>query len=295
MRLREEEPWLRGLAHLGDGYRHWMVLGGPAAAETEFRASLAAFRDLGDRWGTTVALTHLAGFVAAQGEPERAVALVDEALSLADELGAVENQAELLCQRAQCRLRAGDHEAAADDLTRALELGRRSGAPECTALAHLGLAELARQRGEFQRSRELCEAAVAEGPPEWFVGPGTHSEALVVLGRLGTAEGDLESARRYFTEALDAEQSDRSRPFVTLLAEAVADLALRRGDPAHAAELLGLARACQGQAPSPDARRTERTARAALGETAYRSAHDRGAARDFADVHPAIRRLLTTA
>ncbi|MDI5964325.1 AfsR/SARP family transcriptional regulator [Streptantibioticus silvisoli] len=278
--LVEGDAWFEGLRQVGEGYQNWLVLGRAAEADRAFTASLKQFRAIGDRWGTTLALTHLAGFVLATGELTRAVALVDEALVLADEMGATENRAELSCHRGQCGLLTGDLDAARTDYTRAVELARASGAPEFQAVGHLGLAECARLGGDPAAARELAMTAMSQCLPQWFTGEGTRGEAMLALGRISLAEGDPAGALERFRASLASPMNARSRVFTAAVAEALADLALHRADPARAAELLGLARALRGMdvREGPDADRVRAAARTALGGTRFGTAHARGAA-----------------
>ncbi len=282
--LRESEPWFEALDHLGAGYQNWVVRGRDAEAERRFTAALHAFRALGDRWGAVLALTHLSGYLLAHGRPDRALDLIDEALALAEEMGATENRAELGCLRGQCGLRRADQEAARADFQRALELARGCGAREFQALAHQGLADCARLRGDLDEALWLCELAMSECLPTWFSGEGTRAETLLTAGRVHQAAGDLARAAAHYREALVPRQNARSRPFVALVAEAAAELALAYGDPADAARLLGLAAALYGEhtPPGPEALRTGSACRAALGEPAYRAARAAAGTPDFA-------------
>ena len=291
---RPSDPWFEGLDHLGNGYQHWVVRGGDPEAEAAFSASLRCFRELGDRWGTILALTHLAGFLTARGDAARAVELVDEALALAEELGAVENRTELLCQRGQAGLRAGDHRAARADFHQAVELARRSGAREYRAVAHLGLAECARLLGEPAEARRLCELALSECLPAWFSGEWTREEVLLALGRISAADGEPERARAHYRDALVIRHT-RNRPFTGAVAEAAAELVRRSHGPQPAAELLGTARALRGTDVSldPDAAATRSACRDALGDAGYEAAYARGAALDPDRALDALRTALS--
>ncbi|WP_406266778.1 AAA family ATPase [Actinacidiphila glaucinigra] len=273
------EPWQQALVHVGSGFRAWMVGGDIAAADTEFGRALAGFRALGDRWGATMALTQLAWLSGARGDVARAVGLIDEALGHAAELGATESVAELLGERGRCGLRAGRYEQARADFTRGLELARGCGAREMFAGAHLGLGECARLTGDLDEARRLSGLALSESLDGWYTGESARAEAHIALGRIALEEGGTAAARGYFREAADVEHGARDLPLAANLADAFAALALAEGDPARAAELLGLGRALRGpQVPAgPDAARTGDAVRAALGEPAHDEALARGA------------------
>ncbi|MDX2703095.1 BTAD domain-containing putative transcriptional regulator [Streptomyces sp. PA03-6a] len=273
------EPWQRALVHVGSGFHAWMVGGDIAAAETEFDRALAGFRALGDRWGATMALTQLAWLSGARGDVARAVGLIDEALGHAAELGATESVAELLGERGRCGLRAGRYEQARADFTRGLELARGCGAREMFAGAHLGLGECARLTGDPAEARRLSGLALSESLDGWYTGESARAEAHIALGRIAQEEGDTALARGHLREAAGVEHGARDLPLAANLADAFAGLALAEGDPARAAELLGVASALRGtEVPAgPDAARTEGAARAALGDPAHQEAYARGA------------------
>ncbi|MCZ4118081.1 AfsR/SARP family transcriptional regulator [Streptomyces sp. H39-S7] len=274
------DPWSAALLHLGQGYAHWMVRGDTAQAEREFTAGLAGFRALGDRWAMANALDVLAQLADWQGDHQRAAALTDEALGYVEPLGAIEDMAQLLCRRAERSARDGDTEAARADYERVVELSRRAGAPDCMAMAHLGLGEVARRLGELADARALCELALGESGIGWAGVDMNRSLILIGLARIAEAEGDLEQARGYYRQLPEAELVGRNGPVAASFAEALAGLALLDGVPERAALLLGTARTLRGAEvpPDPDTARVGAAARAALGAAAFAAAHARGVA-----------------
>jgi len=274
-----DDPWYRALGHLGAGFQAWMGAADVETARAECGTALAGFRRQGDRWGMITCLNVLADLADYHGEAEESVALLGQALVLAEELDSALDMAELLCNRAAYSLRAGDHGTAAVHCERAVELSRRAGAPETLAMAHLGLAEAARLRGDLAAARELCEQALAECPTGWFSSNTTRSSVLVALARIAVAEGDAVGARARFRAAVTHDGFSLRFPLAgSLAAEAAAGLAVLEADPHRAALLLGMAHALRGGPPSgPDAAATATAARTALGEDAYEAARARTA------------------
>jgi predicted ATPase len=270
----QDDPWYRALAHLGVGFQAWIVLADAESARRECEISLDGFRRTGDRWGTITCLNVLADLADYRGEIQNSVALLGQALVLAEELDSLLDMAELLCNRAVYSLRAGDNEAATASCERAVELSRRAGAPETLAMAHLTLAEATRLRGDLPAARELCEQALAECPSGWYSGNSTRSAVRVALGRIAVAEGDAARARRSFREAAARDGAGPQYPLsASLAAEAVAGLALLEGEPHQAAALLGAAQALRGGPLSgPDTVATDAAVRTALGDDAYEAA-----------------------
>ena len=274
-----DDPWYRALGHLGVGFQTWLAAADATTAQRECRTAYDGFRRQGDRWGMITTLNVLADLADYRGELQDAVALLGRALVLAEELDSAIDMADLLCNRASYSLRAGDHEAATAYCERAADLSRRAGAPETLAMAHRGLAEAARLRGDLATARDLGEQALAECPTGWFSSNSIRSSVLIVLGRISVAEGDAATARARFREAAGGDEVTLHFPLAgSLAAEAAAGLALLSGDPRRAALLLGAAQALRGSPPSgPDATAAATAARAALGDEPYRAAHTAGA------------------
>ncbi|WP_405786079.1 MULTISPECIES: AfsR/SARP family transcriptional regulator [unclassified Streptomyces] len=269
-----DDPWYRALGRLGFGLQSWMVEADAERARHECEASYEGFRRQGDRWGMITSLNVLADLADYRGELQDAITLLGRALVLAEELDSALDMAELLCNRAAYSLRVGDHAAATAYCERAVELSRRAGAPETLAMAHLGLAESARLRGDLAAARDLCEQALAECPTGWFSGNSVRSSVLVALGRIAVAEGDPAAAHARFREAATADGlSLHLPPTGWAAAEAAAGLALLERDPHRAAVLLGAATALRGSAlGGPDTQAIADAARTALGAAAYRAA-----------------------
>jgi tetratricopeptide (TPR) repeat protein len=269
-----DDPWYRALSHLGLGFQSWMVAADVELARGECETSLDGFRRVGDRWGMITCLNVLADLADHRGELQEAVALLGQALVLAEELDSALDMAELLCNRAAYSLRAGDYGAAAGYCERAVDLSRRAGSPETLAMAHRGLAEAARLSGDLATARELCEQALAECPVGWFSSNGIRSSVLIVLGRLDVAEGEPAGARARFRAAMADDAVAMRFPQVgSAAAEAAAGLALLADDPRRAAVLLGAARALRGgPLNGPDAAASAAAVRLALGDEAYEAA-----------------------
>ncbi|MGY0230563.1 ATP-binding protein [Longispora urticae] len=278
-RQLDHEPWSLALYRVGLGYQH-QFNGDLAGSEPEFEAALAGFRALGDRWGMANTLDPLALFAEARGDHDRSIALMGEALELVEQLGALEDQADLFGRRGDSQLRSGDLAAAEADYERSAELLRRAGVPEKLAGAHRRLGELARLRGELPRARRLLETALRECATVTWGGEMVRAEILTALGRVTAAEGAAREARGVLRQALAVSLGHPNMMAVARVAEALAEVALLDGDPGRAALLLGSVVALRGAslAGDPDAARVTAGAAAALGASGFAAAHGRGAA-----------------
>ncbi|MET8039695.1 BTAD domain-containing putative transcriptional regulator [Micromonospora sp. NPDC005215] len=186
-RLVGPDTWINALGAMGSGSA--LMWGGQwDRARTALATALDGFRSTGDRWGCMITLGALGELAAWQGDPETAGAHMDEAMGLVEALGSAVDQADMLRTRGEIRLRAGDLTAARDDFAGALLLAQRSGAPEFVASARLGLAQVARLRGDLAEARRFCEAALVGGLTGWYVGEATRSEIILVLDEITEAE-----------------------------------------------------------------------------------------------------------
>ncbi|GAA2470818.1 BTAD domain-containing putative transcriptional regulator [Streptomyces mauvecolor] len=136
--LTGPDPWTRALARAGAGHLH-LFHGRVEEAARDLSAALAAFRSLGERWGTATTLAGLAGVSGALGETAAALACADEALVLFEELGCWEDVADLLRERAELLRGAGRLASARADFERALVAARRAGTPAALAAARSAL------------------------------------------------------------------------------------------------------------------------------------------------------------
>ncbi|MFG1949196.1 BTAD domain-containing putative transcriptional regulator [Nonomuraea sp. NPDC048826] len=160
-------PWSAALSDCGYGFM-MQIEGRLDAARAEFERSLAAFRGLGERWGTMLALSGLADLATEEGDHATALARADEALQVARELGAPSDVAESLCRRADALTRTGELDAARAAYESAADLSGRVGSPEMLAWAHCGLGEVALASGDPAGARAWLEQARDECPQAWY-------------------------------------------------------------------------------------------------------------------------------
>ncbi|GGK64665.1 SARP family transcriptional regulator [Planomonospora parontospora subsp. parontospora] len=276
-RIEVNDPWLSAIGHFGWAYFR-LFDGDLEEAGQEFALALADFRSVGDRWGMAQAISGLADIAGRRGERAKASSLTDQALALAERLGAAIDVAELLHRRADGRLRDGDTAGARADYERAAELGRRAGAWEVLAAAHLGLGEIARFRGDLEEARRSCEAALAECSAGWFDVEETRARVCVALGWVAEAEGDAAGALAWYRRAFTTGRGVRDLTLAARVAEGLAGVALLERDGERAALLLGAGAALRGlpSANDPDAARVAGRCRALIGGAAYEAARARG-------------------
>ncbi|RAY13761.1 AfsR/SARP family transcriptional regulator [Actinomadura craniellae] len=284
--MEAAEPWVIALGRLGGGLQHtFSDQGDWAAAEREVTQALAEFRALGDRWGTLVSLGELAVLIEPRGDRDRAWALMDEAVRLAEELGALLDLAELLCGRGDWRVRAGELDEAAAEYRHAAAIARRSGGLEALAIARTRLGDIARLRGDLAEADRLYEQALADRT-SGFSAAEAYARGYVGRGRLAVAQGDAAAARAWLHRAVTSVRDQHSHRISADSADGLAEAVLLEGDAERAAALLGLGAALRGT-PAPADPGIERTAarcRAELGPARYAEARRRGGELGVADL-----------
>ncbi|MFG1687940.1 ATP-binding protein [Nonomuraea sp. NPDC049269] len=182
-------PWQAALAMAG-----WAfvldVLGDVEQALTHFERSLAAFKAIGERWGTVLVLSGLGSLHQKQGDHRKAHTLAGEALATARELGAGTEIAEALCRRGDALLSLGDPAGAGADYQLAAELSRRYGSMETMAWAYLGMGEVELSRGDLAEARALLARARDECPAEWYSTEDTRTRIDAALTEISRMAGE---------------------------------------------------------------------------------------------------------
>ena len=277
---RSEDPWVRAAAPLLRG-TFGIMLGRTEGAESECQVALAAFRALGERWGTAAVLMQLADFAKLRGDYTAAIAALEEAASLGQELGAWGDLSHITGKLAFVQLRAGDLTAARTNLERAERGDSERSAGRSDAAFWLGLvrAELHFREGDTAATARVCAEQLAwlEGRPSvWWHGLRAVIQARLALAVL--ADGDNDRCRALLADALRTASDWVELP---ALADVIDAIAVLSQDSAQlAATLLGAAhsiRGCfdEGSLDSPAARDSARTL---LGPDEFETAYERGRA-----------------
>ncbi|WP_181773098.1 BTAD domain-containing putative transcriptional regulator [Amycolatopsis pittospori] len=243
--LANSDAWSLALAPTGYGLRALMQ-GDLETAEGFLREGADAFRELGERWGLSMALDHLSQVLTWTDRQAEALETMNEALLLMRELGASDDNADLLCRRGGSKLLHGDAAGARADFELAIEIARRAGMPESRATGYIGLAFLARHEGDLGTARALSEHALAECPGGSFAAEGVRAGAQISLGWVAAAEGHADEAEELHRQALTSADQWNDSTTVACAVEGLAGVALLRDDPERAAVLIGAAVTVRG-------------------------------------------------
>ncbi|MFI6444536.1 BTAD domain-containing putative transcriptional regulator [Kitasatospora sp. NPDC050543] len=196
------EPWARAVARYVSGFG-FLGAGDTPEAEHAFTLAGDAFGALGDRWGTALALDMLAGLAAGRGDRLEAVALTDRALALTEQLGALEDAADLLVNRGD-QFAADDLLAAGADYARAAELAVGAGSADGLAAALRGQADLALSDGDLTTAQRLYSEALERIDPHWIKALGNRVRTLAGLARVAELRGDHATARTRYRAAAES-------------------------------------------------------------------------------------------
>jgi predicted ATPase/DNA-binding SARP family transcriptional activator len=278
------DPWIRAAVPLQRAAFGGMR-GQMAEAESEIRAALAAFRELGDTWATAASLVQLAELARFRANYRTAIESLREAEALVVELGFLGDLGHIGGYLAAIRLRAGDLAAARADLERAERNDAQRGIAHSDAAVWLGLvrAELLAREGDAAAAARQCEMVLSwleRKRSAWWQGFRAQIQARLALAVLET--GDDARCRALLATALGEAADWVELPPLAAVLDAIAVLALRSGQPGAelAAALLGAAHSIRGCFDESilDAPAARDEARGLLGPAAFRAAYERGRA-----------------
>ncbi|MGW5862119.1 BTAD domain-containing putative transcriptional regulator [Streptomyces sp. NPDC055239] len=272
--LDSEDPWVRALARLHMGKSRIMLGHGGRDADAHLETALAEFRELGERFGISFALSELADRIAVRGEFTGACAYYEQAVAVVTEVGATEDVIRLRSLQARLYRLLGDEDACAAAIAEAQRCAERVTWPN--ALAELALArmDIARWGGDTEEARRQLGVVTA------LLGDEAEGANIRVITQdvLGYLADDLGEARDHRAAACEAASDAGHEMLIAHVLVGVADLALRRDEPEQAARLLAASAGVRGlrDRSSPDVARIEQTARSRLGDARYAEAAEEG-------------------
>ena len=251
--------------------------GATGASRESYEESLAVRRQSGDEWGMSWALFRLGVLATWEGRFAEATAMLDESLQRSTAIRFGQGSLLALLGLGEALHAGGHHGDAgarfADALATARELEEDTGA----GVALAGLASVAVAVGDLDgAARWLAEP---EADPADDAQRAVATRAALLRGRaaLALARGDDQTAAALHVEALRRRQLLGDNRAIVEELEALAIIAVRRGDSRRAATLLGATDRWRSATGLPVAPRDEPARAAAVGALA-----DVGAALDEA-------------
>ncbi|GGK49188.1 SARP family transcriptional regulator [Nocardia camponoti] len=280
--LADDDPWVRALARLQLGKMRTVLGHDDASVEPYLTKALAEFRDLGERWGMSFALSELASRATLRGEFGTARDLFDEAIAAITEIGATEDIVGMRLHQARLHWSLGAQEASAAALDDAQRRAEVTGWPTALAEVALTRAELARWQGDSAVAREQLKLA------ETLLGddaalPNVTATVHLQLGYLAEQPTD---ARTHLRAAYDAATAADYAALTAQVIVGIANFAQCSGNDAQATQLLGAANRVRGSADraNPDALRIEQQAQDRLGEPKFTEAMVMGSGADVPEL-----------
>jgi predicted ATPase len=276
------DPWVRATAPFVR-VQVYENEGDTDALRAALDESVAAFREVGDRWGLGTTLAELAGLRIVEGDLDGAEDALEQSRSLMVELGGRDDNVMIGLRLSDVRTRRGDNEGARAAL--AAELDAREHYPEENAMLRIGLAVLTYRAGDAVAARELADEAMRESAPRRGHRPGQGHVRAVVLGAVGMLElfeGEREAAEPLLAESYAVALATQDMPIIATVGVTIAALAARSDLPVVAAEILGAAARLRGaeDATHPEVARLTAELRDTLGDADFAEAYGRGRALD---------------
>ncbi|WP_426502328.1 ATP-binding protein [Dactylosporangium sp. McL0621] len=274
-----DDVWLSGLAHMFLAE----IAENAGALDRMYahvEASLARFRQAGDRWGEAATLPMRAQR-RRYDDLDGALEDLRAARTLADGFGALSlgDQLHSDLRWIDVHLRGDDTDRALAMIDSARERALHASAAEMLVLIDTSEAGLRVRLGDLDRAGELLDVA-ERGLRSGAAFPADHARTLVGCARaaLGLARGDLAGAEKALREAYAAAVATRELPALSPVAVHAAALAAARGRWPEPAVLLGVAARLRGahDRTDPQVRALASPARAAMGAEAFAAAYEQG-------------------
>ncbi|MFC7481912.1 ATP-binding protein [Luedemannella flava] len=287
--LENPDPWvramllsMRGSIQENAGYADGML--------RDLTAAVAAFREVGERWGLSATLAGLADAKGKRGDLAGAAAALEESIRLVRELNPGDDAGHQRIWLASLHMRT-DPERARAQLTAFLAETPRLDAGHNGPLALMLLADLARFRGDLDEADRLIGEATLRMDDVPLVPQQFRALLLRTRAQVALARGRLDKARRLILEALDQGRQSNDMPVVANVGLTTAMWHAATGDALVAAETLGASDAVRGthDLTNVDAERLTQQLRAALGDATFEAAYAKGRGYDHATALDAVR------
>ncbi|MEW9556076.1 AfsR/SARP family transcriptional regulator, partial [Nonomuraea sp. NPDC050783] len=229
--------------------RHAAMCGDLEALRRDGEQGLALFRRVGDRWGEMRAAENLSTLAEITGDYPRATELRERCLRMAEELGLWSAVPDALSRLGRVAMLTGDHARADDYHERARRLAAAQSNRPAEEFAELGLALSARRQGRLEEAERRLRHWLG-----WVTDVSGAPGAALILAELGFAaeqRGNAREALELQLRALEAAREVGDPRAVALALEGLAGARALAGRPEAAALLLGHATALRASVGAP--------------------------------------------
>ncbi len=227
--LDAPDPWIRAAARL-QRVVYACNLGRIEEAVADCAVALAGFREIGEIYGTTMALMMRAELDLLTGDCAGAIAALEKAIGLGRQLAEWGDIGYLYGKLAAVRIRTGEHSAARTDLDQAARTVQQpgGGVGETDFFLRLIRVELAWREGDLAGALRLVEDLASDlaSKPAAAWAP-TRALVGARLGVLRLEAGDPARASAALRDALQAAAVARDRPATAAAVQGLASTALR--------------------------------------------------------------------
>jgi tetratricopeptide (TPR) repeat protein len=247
--LEHDDPWIAAAARI---FRAAIAenTGNVARMREDARLALAAFRDIGERWGLMNSLQVLGALELMDGHLDEAATAYRDALDLASEMNSREDVATMRLRLADVLTRSGDLDGALEQAQLGREAAGTSGSPIEMLFMSLVDVEVARSVDDLPEALRLRDAAIA-ALRELPDGHPIHSHGLaVVLASAAKVELDLghgpAAAWPFLDESYELAAETRDTPILAATGVALSIALHVMGQPEQSAEVLGASAQLRG-------------------------------------------------
>ncbi|MET9232058.1 BTAD domain-containing putative transcriptional regulator [Lentzea sp. NPDC003310] len=241
-----EDAWARAGAEWANSF----ILtedGDLAGAEQARDRAYDQFTAVGDRWGSAMTLGMKAAFVSHTGDNLAAIALYQQGLEVARELGSVEDAVQQRWRLAVEYARLGDNEAAAREVAEAEQVVHDAGNDQLNLMIGYAKAEVMLRSDRTPEARELSARFREAATTAAALTPFVTEWSAILDARIALAEGRPDEAEAHVVVAVTTTSDRNDMPDLAAVTELLARVRHVQGRPEAAARLLGLAHVIRGR------------------------------------------------
>jgi predicted ATPase/DNA-binding XRE family transcriptional regulator len=223
--------------------------GDPDRALAVYEDALRVYRQLGDKRGMLYTLSNLGGLAQSRGEHEQAQAYYEESLALAESLGDKWFTADSLSGLGWVAHDRGDYAKAAAMFERSEQLDRERGDAHDIAARRTHQGTVALDAGDYTRAETILKESLAV--QRQLGDQNCSARSLRGLGIAALAQGNNTEARTYLEESILLSREVGNKKNTAGCLEGFAELAISGGEAKRGAQLAGSAQVLRETIRSP--------------------------------------------
>lgn len=217
--LLSSDPWIAASVRM---FRAAMAenIGNVAGMRSDAEIALAEFRSLGERWGMASSLGVLAQLKTMESDLVGAVADLEEALALTEQLAGHDDALMLNMRLADLRMRTGDAAGARHAVEQMQSIADAAPSGHQAVFVQVVMGEFARNAGDPATAHALSAAAVERLGQFPAVHPARGHVAAIVLAfasKVSLDDGDVETAAQQLTDAYRYACGTKDMPILAIV------------------------------------------------------------------------------